>query len=307
VDTTPDAGAPKPPRPPERPGPPPPIADPTRAAGGAGKIAAKDPNVQILIAGKVLRRSALGAWASSFLVDNPDWRLFFEGSPLDPVRDFDHVLITAPRLKDDTSKMVAVLEYNVPFEVARAAVEAVLHRANGTWVEDAKVTAGRAKVGGAVRIFALVPQRHLLVILPGEAMDQLDRLDQAKGFRNSAEGLIVSMLTPSRPFKEFLPLPESLKWLRASLTPTPDGGVDLAVEAGDQSPDLAQAHAELLTREIEARRKIDLKVTTVEIVDPVPFTATKEVIKARTHLPAHRLQALMDWVAQLAREHYRRR
>jgi hypothetical protein len=263
--------------------------------------------VQILIAGNVLRRSALGPWASSLLVGIPEWRLFFEGSPMDPVRDFDHLLITAPRLKEDSSKLVAVLDYNVSSEAAHDALEKVIHRTNGTWVEDARVTAARARIGGAVRIFALVPRRHLLVILPSEAMDQLNRLDQAKGFRNSPEGVIVSVLTPARPFKEFLPLPESLKWLRASLTPTADGGVDLAVEAGDQSPELAEAHAEALTREIEARRKIDLGLTSVEIIDPVAFAAAGDVIKARTHLPPHRVRAIMGWVEQKAQERYQRR
>ena len=47
----------------------------------------------------------------------------------------------------------------------------------------------------------------------------------------------ISMLTPARPFRDFFPLPESLKWLRLALTPTADGGVDLAIDAGDASRD----------------------------------------------------------------------
>ena len=63
-----DGGAPHektPPRPHDAPDAGPrPLLDPTSAAGGAGKIAAKDPNVQVLISGEVLRKHEIGAWGS---------------------------------------------------------------------------------------------------------------------------------------------------------------------------------------------------------------------------------------------------
>src|SRR5262249_42246340 len=252
--------APRPPPPPPPPpepdggppdaGPPPaPVADPTKAAGAVGKIAAKEPNVQILLSGKVLRRTELGAGAPHLPLMIPEWHGFFEGSPIDPVKDLDHLLITAPRLKDDSSKMVAVMEYNLPADRVREAVDHVLHRTNGVWLEDAPVTTARARVGGAPRLFALLPERRLLVLLPEAPQDQLVKLKQAGTFRTTAEGAVVSMLPPAKPFKDFLPLPESLKWLRLALTPAQDGGVDLAIEAGDRSADEAQAHAEILTRD----------------------------------------------------------
>jgi hypothetical protein len=283
----------------------PPIADPTKAAGGAGKIAAKDPNVQVLISGKVLRHHELGPWASSLLLMIPEWHSFFEGSPIDPIKDLDHLLITAPRLKDDSSKMVAVLQYNVHADRVRDAVDAVLHRTNGVWLEDAPVTVARARVGNAPRLFAILPERRLLVILPAEAMDQLEGLKKAKNFRNSAEGAVVSLLTPAKPFKEFLPLPETLKWLRLALTPAHDGGVDLAIEAGDRSAADAQADAEKLTRDIEGRRKVEVfGRASVEIVDAVKFVAEGETIRARTHVPPEKMRLVMWWIEQKARERY---
>ena len=286
-------------------GSPAPLVDPVSAAGGAGKLAAKDANIQILIAGSVLRRHPLGPWAARLLVMIPEWRSFFEESPLDPIRDLNHILITAPRLKGDSSQMVVVMDHNLSPDDARDAVDRVLHRAGGVWLEDAPVSTGRARVGGATRLFALLPDRRLLVVLPEAAMDQLPRLKQAKRFRNSAEGAVVSLRAPAHAFKGFLPLPESLKWLRLALTPTVDGGADLAVDAGDRSSDDAVAHAAVLTREIEARRKVDLLgVATVEILDPVTFTAEGDVIRTRTHLTPQRVRMIMDWIEQQVRARF---
>jgi hypothetical protein len=197
------------------------------------------------------------------------------------------------------------MEHHLPPEVVREAVDQVLRRTGGVWLEDAPVTVARAKVGDAPRLFALLPERRLLVVLPAEAMDQLSRLKQAKGFRNSAEGAVVSLRTPARPFKGFLDLPESLKWLRLALTPGADGGVDLVIEAGDASHDEATAHAEILTRDIEVRRKVDLfGVASYEIASPMRFVAEGEVIKARTHLTPPQMRAIMGWVEGKARERY---
>lgn len=124
------------------------------------------------------------------------------------------------------------------------------------------------------------------------------------GFKSSAEGAVVSMLTPARPFAPFFPLPATLKWLRLALIPTADGGADLALDAGDGDHDQATAHAEFLTREIEARRKVDLGVTTIELFAPVTFAAEGDTIRARTHVPAQKLAAIMAYVEQKAKERF---
>src|SRR5262249_27004540 len=72
-DGPPDAAPPAPPPPQNPPAETPdagprPIAEPVGAAGGVGKIAAKDPNVQILLSGSALRRHELGAWAGRMLL-----------------------------------------------------------------------------------------------------------------------------------------------------------------------------------------------------------------------------------------------
>ncbi len=278
------------------------------AAGGVGKISAKDPNVQVLVSGAVLRKYEVGAWAAGLLVRIPEWRAFFEGSPVDPIRDFNHLLITAPYFRKDTGKVVAVMEYNLSPTLVRDAVDHVLQRTNGVWLEDAPVTAAQAKVGGVSRLFALLPERKLLVVLPADAKDQLAGLKKAKPFRSGAEGVVVSMLTPAGPFKDFFPFPETLKWLRVAVTPTADGGADLALDAGDRSADDAKDHALVMSGEVEARRKISvLGLTSVEIIDPVTFTAVGDVIRARSHLQPQKMRLIMSWLSQKAEERYGKR
>jgi hypothetical protein len=319
-----DAGAPKPrpdagtlpadggaPHPAEAPAPdagppgPAPVRDPMSAAGGAGKIAAKDPNVQLLLSGRALRKHQLGPWLSRLLSMIPDWKNFFGETPIDPVRDLDHLLITAPRLRGDSGKMVAIMAVNVPNEQIHEAVDQVIHRANGVWIEDAPVPAARARIGGAPRVFAMVPQKKLLVVLPGDATDQLERLKQAKPFRNSTEAVVVSLLTPARPFRDFFPLPDTLKWMRLAVIPTADGGVDLAIEAGDRSAEDAAEHAKALTEAVERRRKIDvLGLTSVEIVDAITFVGAGDTIRARTHVSNGQVRQIMGYVEQRARERF---
>jgi hypothetical protein len=303
-----DGGAPHPAKaPPADAGPPGPrpVRDPMSAAGAAGKIAAKDPNVQLLLSGRAIRRHPLGPWLSRLLLMIPDWKKFFGDTSIDPVRDLDHLLITAPRLRGDSSKMVAIMAVNVGHEEIREAVDQVIHRANGVWLEDAPVPAARARIGGSPRVFAMVPQKKLLVVLPGDAVDQLERLKQAKPFRNSAEALVVSLLTPARPFRPFFPLPDTLKWMRIAVIPTADGGVDLAVEAGDRSAEDAAKHAKTLTEAVERRRKIDvLGLTSVEILDAVTFVGAGDTIRARTHVSRGQVQQIMGYVEQRARERF---
>lgn len=309
VDAGSDAAAPKPaaPPPPADAGPsdagppaPTPLRDPMAAAGGAGKIAAKDPNVQLLLSGRAMRKHPMGPFFSRLLLMIPEWKQFFQGTPIDPIKDLDHLLITAPRLVGDSAKLVAIMGVNVPAEQIREAVDQIVHRANGVWLEDAPVTTARARVLGSPRLFALLPQKKLLVILPGEAQDQLEKLKQAKPFRASSEALVVSLLTPARPFRGFINLPSSLKWARIAVTPTADGGADIAIDVGDASAAEAERHAADLTQEIERRRKIDLGLIVMEIIDPVRFEAAGETIRARTHISKQKLGQIMAFIQQQA-------
>ncbi len=301
ADAATDAEAPRKPRPPsdagiaDDAGPiadagPPSMRDPIAAAGGAGKISAKDPNVQVLIAGNVIRKHQLGAAFARILVLIPEWHQFFADSPIDPIRDLNHLLITAPRFRGDTSKVVAVMDFNVPEAKIKAAVDLVVNNVNGEWLDDAPVPTAHARVAGGDRLFALVPSKRLLVVLPFEAKDQLEGLKKSKGFPNSKVGIAISMVSPARPFRGLFALPDTLKWLRIAVTPTADGGADVALEGGDASEKDAQKHAPEITKAFDQVRVVSLVITTLELVDHTEFVAEGASIKAQVHVSEAQLK-----------------
>lgn len=272
---------------------PPPLRDPIAAAGGAGKISAKDPNVQVLIAGNVIRKHQLGAAFARILVMIPEWHQFFADSPIDPIRDLNHLLITAPRFRGDTSKVVAVMDFNVPEAKIKGAIDLVVTAAGGSWLDDAPVPTARAKVAAGDRLFALVPGKRLLVVLPYEAKDQLEGLKKSKGFPNSKVGIAVSMVTPSRPFRGIFALPDTIKWMRVAVTPTADGGADVALEGGDASEKDAQLHAPQITKAFDQVRTVNLVVTTLDILDHAEFVAVGASIKTELHVSEAQLKRIV--------------
>ncbi|MGK3983206.1 hypothetical protein WME99_09215 [Sorangium sp. So ce136] len=313
----PDAGAPTPPRrkPPGDAGPDaagdggtedesdhPNLRTPLSAAGAPGKLASKDPNVQVLIAGDRLRSHELGEWFGRILTTIPQWQSFFSDTSVDPIRDIDHLLIAGPQLRD-SSKVVAVMDYRAPEQVMRAAVDVIVQRSNGAWIEDAPVPAARATAERSERIFAMVPDRRLLVVLPAEEEDQLSKLKSMKGFnKSSAAGIVISMLTPANAFRGVQALPRSLAWMRLTVTPTKDGGADLALTAGDESAEEALAHARELTRTLNALRTINLGITRIDVVDEVTFNTDGKVIWSKLHVTNRQLKLIMGFVEQALRD-----
>ncbi|WP_437492772.1 hypothetical protein WME75_18830 [Sorangium sp. So ce1014] len=313
----PDAGAPEPPRrrPPGDAGPDaagdggtgddsdqPNLRTPLSVAGAPGKLASKDPNVQVLIAGDRLRSHELGDWFGRILTTIPQWQSFFQDTTIDPIRDIDHLLIAGPQLRD-SSKVVAVMDYRAPEAAMRAAVDVVVQRSNGSWIEDAPVPAARATADRSERIFAMVPNRRLLVVLPAEEEDQLSKLKSMKGFnKSSTAGIVISMLTPANAFRGVQALPRSIAWMRLTVTPTRDGGADLALTAGDESPEDALAHAQDLTRTLNAIRSINLGITKIDVVDEVTFNTDGKVIWSKLHVTNRQLKLIMGFVEQALRD-----
>ncbi|XYI03132.1 hypothetical protein ACMHYB_26585 [Sorangium sp. So ce1128] len=313
----PDAGAPTPPRrkPPGDAGPDaagdggaedesdhPNLRTPLSAAGAPGKLASKDPNVQVLIAGDRLRSHELGEWFGRILTTIPQWQSFFSDTSVDPIRDIDHLLIAGPQLRD-SSKVVAVMDYRAPEQAMRAAVEVIVQRSNGAWIEDAPVPAARATADRSERIFAMVPDRRLLVVLPAEEEDQLSKLKSMKSFnKSSAAGIVISMLTPANAFRGVQALPRSLAWMRLTVTPTKDGGADLALTAGDESAEEALAHARELTRTLNSLRTINLGITRIDVVDEVTFNTDGKVIWSKLHVTNRQLKLIMGFVEQALRD-----
>ncbi len=138
-----------------------------------------------------------------------------------------------------------------------------------------------------------MPGKKLLVVLPYEAKDQLEGLKKSKGFPNSKVGIVISMVTPSRPFRNIFALPDTLKWMRVAVTPTADGGADVAIEGGDASEKDAQKHAPEITKAFDSVRTVNLVVTTLDVIDHAEFVADGATIKTQVHVSEAQLKRIV--------------
>lgn len=276
------------------------VNDPAAKVGGPARLA-KNPAVQILIAGDRIRTHELGLGFAKILKSIPQWNDFFQGSNVDPIKDLDHMFLAGPQFKVDSSRVVAVMDYNRSEKDIRAAVDGIVTRSGGEWIKDAPIPAARAKADKAERIFAMIPGKKILVILPASEKDQLEKLKSLPSFNKSSRvGISVAIVSPARPFKGIITLPDSLKKLKLDVIPTPDGGADLSLELEDASPEDAQKHAGELTHAIDLFRmanqiKIPFTSITIDVMDKVTFFAEGSAIRATTHLSVKQLRGIMGF------------
>jgi len=275
-----------------------PIAsDPSAVAGAPSSLVGKDPNVKILIAGERLRKYELGGMFGEVLAAIPQWQTFIGTSGIDPVKDVNHMLIGGPQLRD-SRKVVVVLDMGVSEQKTRETVNGIIKRSNppGKWLDGTPVPAAMGQAAGGERIFALVPGKHMIVVLPADAKDQLPKVKAIKPFDKSSKvGIALYMVTPANAFRGLpFQIPNTLKWMRINVIPTDDSGVDVVLEAQDKDETLAREHAVQLEAIVEAVRKIDVPfLGSYEVLPPTPFVTVGSLIRAETHVSRAKLILIM--------------
>ena len=284
------------------------IKDPLAVAAAQAKLF-KHPNVQIWVASDRIRKHELGGHFGRLLTRIPEWKGFFAGTAVDPIRDLDQLLIAGPQLRD-SRKIVAMMYYNVPERKIRGAIDHLIAGSTpkGEWLKDTPVEAARATADRGERIFALVGAKRLLVVLPPEAKDQLAGLKDAKPLGKPGVGILASTITPANALRELpLRLPSTLTWVGISVTPTADGGADLLIEAVDKTPELAAEHAADITQQIETVRKVEVLGASFEAFQRVEFVATGKRMRASTHVKVTQLRFLMLKIEEQLDERERKR
>lgn len=235
-----------------------PIEDPFEVAGGAAGVGAEHPNVRIYIASDVLRQRAdLANMFGDLLNSVPEWKDLLGGTKLNPIEDFDHLLISGPQLRDPRW-IVATIEYNVASPRIRAAIDQVVHKSpEGKWLPDMDFPVASIGDNGERRV-ALLTDKHLLVVLPADAENQIPRLKDLKPFRKSGRtGIGVFVITPWRAFKTGpFTMSKSIKWMRIRFTLEGTEDFNVEVEAEDESAEAAHKHASELEEQLEAVRPI---------------------------------------------------
>lgn len=273
--------------------------DPLAVAGAPSSLVGKDPNVKILIAGDRLRKYELGGMFGEVLGSIPQWQQFIGTSGIDPVKDINHMLIGGPQLRD-SRKVVVVLDLNVTDQKARQTIDGIIKRSKppGKWVGETPVPHAIAQADRGERIFALVPGKHMVVVMPADAKDQLEKVKSIKAFDKSSKvGIAIYMITPANAFRGLpFQIPNTLKWMRVNVIPTDDSGVDVVLEAEDKDESLAREHAFNLENIIESVRKVDLPlVGTYEVLGKTKFVTDGKLIRAETHVTRKQLVLIMGF------------
>ncbi len=275
-----------------------PIRDPVGLSGDAQKIAPRDPNVSLLIYPERIRDHRLAVQFAPTLTKLQNWRNFFGGTELDPVRDTDRILLAGPQLRD-SSRVVAVVRYNVPQARVRSAIDVVVKRSGsrGQW-ENKRVPVAKAHVDGAERYFVMTGP-NMLVVVPPDGLEQALKLPANLRFPSVGnEAVVLFLKYPANAFRGMpVKLPRSVEWMRFSLSLNPKGGADARLDAKDKDAETAAKNAPELTETINKAMVVDLIFTKRRLLDPVTFRAEGDHIRAETHVTDAQLRHILSFMA----------
>lgn len=229
------------------------------------------------------------------------WGKLFDGTGIDPLQDLRRAYVTAPTLQAE-EQAIAVGEHDLPAERLRAALDVMIARSQppGEWRQDLGVPAAKVTVQGRRRVIALV-EPTVLVVLPLPLAAQVGRFVGTGGCPDPVgpEAVVATAREPARTLGKNVPfaIPPSLRSALAVLTPTPDGGADLHVDAQSTSPVQAQADAEVLSRGVARATSVNIGFARLRVFQPVVFRGEQDRVKADRHLTSAELDRIAMLVA----------
>ncbi len=261
-DTAPDAPKPKPDAGPSDSGDaggPPRVKDPNALAGGLNSL--KPPNkevhVSVLVRMDHLRTHPIGAQLGTRLTRIEQWKPFFEGTGLDPVRDFDVLYAFGPRFYE-TSRVSAIIAHNKTDESMTLILHGVAKRFPGSvWIGDDEVSAFRAKIDHADRVVVQLPGGLIITPPDGEkqSMDLARQLVKKKRRvqdtlpKGNADLIVSSYL--AKPSNVLTAIPEDLHDVHVNLRLRKDGGGILELDAKAKDAETAKEDAVKIKKLIE--------------------------------------------------------
>jgi hypothetical protein len=291
-----------------------PVRDPFAVAGGPGQVVTEHPNVRIFIAADVVRgHKSLARLFSDMLVKIPQWRELLGDTGLDPIRDFDHILMSGPQMRD--ARLIEVTaDYRMPHARVRAAIERVMRRSDppGEWLSHPDLMVGTLGDKGHRRV-VLLPEKRMIVVLPAQAQDQIPRLKERRPFDRQREvAIALKILTPWRVFiGTKYALTKSLAWLRLQLRPGKGSEHEVVMDLEDESEEVAHKTAEKLRADLELLRAVPLSAEQAGAAglglifkgigersrnfgDPV-FAVSGKLIRIRTSITDAQLRRIIEF------------
>jgi hypothetical protein len=256
------------------------VKDTLSLVGGLKRTVQGKPNVALVLWFSTMRDHPLGPLVGTILSCNAQWHDFI-GDFVDPLQDFDGVMLTGPRMAD-TSKVTAIVQHRLDEaklgEVMTALAAKAKQRGQGGPVATghAGMVAVRFHADRADRV-AFTHPRNVIIVTPPEGFDQLK--DQPEPLSLPAvqgRAMSLTMVTPWRPLRALgLRLPETLSEMRVQISAAQGGGVLAEIEFDDQDAEMAKAHAPELSEQVRVLGG-GLFLTDVE------FVAHENKIKGQT-------------------------
>jgi hypothetical protein len=226
---------------------------------GIGDKRVVDPNanVQVMVHTDRVRKHPLGSRIGPLLRNVYQWRDFFGPTAIDPIRDVDRMLLVGPQLRD-SSQVVAILQFNIPQDRVKTAIDTLVARdPEGHW-DDGPVPVAHAHADRGERAFVL-PTSKLLIVTPPSALESAKKFKRGLPGPKDDEIAVAQLATPWRAFIGMpVAIPKSIKSATLRLSPMPDGGVMIDILAHDETEALATSDAQALTQALTAATSLDL-------------------------------------------------
>lgn len=233
------------------------IGDPVAGIGDK-KVVDPNANVRVIVFNDRVRQHPLGARVGPLLKSVYQWRDFFGPTAIDPVRDIDRMMIVGSQLRDSRD-VVALLQFNIPQERVRAAVDLLVARdPEGSW-DEGPVPVAHAHADRGERAFVLRSPK-LVIVTPPSALEAA-KTTRLKVLPGPKDGEIARayLATPWRAFLGLpIKIPKSIRSAVLRLSPRSDGGIVIDVLAHDETEALASSDAEALTSALAAATSLNL-------------------------------------------------
>ncbi len=230
-----------------------PNAEEALAAATHG-IADSNANIRLNLFMDRVRQQPLGEMLGHLLKSVYQWRDFFSPGGLDPVKDFDQIVLFGPQLRD-SSQVAAFLQHNVRAPRMRGAIDGLVKKSgsDSAWLKGTKYPAARAFADRAERSFVMYPGQVVAVVPPRVEKDALAlpgfKLPAAKGDELAS----VFVKTPWRALLGTgLQLSKSIRSATIKIFPEEDGGVRIEAELDDQSSETAEQNVKQIKRDVDA-------------------------------------------------------
>ena len=296
----PDAGLPVPAAPEVGPK----VGDPTSLAKGANVGASKYPNVRLYINAKKVRAHPLGKNLGPLLNAVPEWKELLGGTGIDPVRDFDHLFIEGPQLRNPRH-IITHIYYNVSDKRMRGAIDKVVKRSgkDGRWLEGQPLPLAAIGRRGYRRV-ALMPKFHKFVVLPAGEEKQVEHMAKAtkplKKMRRPV--MLLALKHAARALRGVFPLPRSIKTVKLRLTGDGGDGFFVDIDAQDASAEKAAESLKVIRVNMQDIRKvpsIDFLFGKKYFFGEPVFRLDGNTIHVRATVSRRQVERLLD-VAELA-------